>query len=146
MPQPCTAPGETEEDPGPDAPHSAQNLKAPQAHPQSRLSDHCWIFWPAANKESKWQPFDEGADTALQATGKGDVDQRLNTMSTFIISIALDRFGIKEQHATQTTSAAPIPNWRENKISQLTQQLRQLRNQYKKARDDEKPWQNLGLW
>ncbi|XP_063080140.1 uncharacterized protein LOC134470047 [Engraulis encrasicolus] len=58
-------------------------------------------------------------------------------MSTLIICIASDRFGIKDQHATKT-STAPIPNRREKKISQLRKELRILRSQYKKANDDEK--------
>lgn len=33
VPVPSTAPGKTEEGPGPDTPHSAQNLKAPQMTP-----------------------------------------------------------------------------------------------------------------
>lgn len=98
-------------------------------------------MWPAAKTE--WQWFDEDVDTALEATAKGDVDQRLNTMSTFIIRIASDRFAIKEQRVTKTTSAAPIPNRQETKISQLRQELRQLRSQYRKAREMRRqPWQN----
>lgn len=135
---PYTAPGETEEDPGPDTPHSAQNLHAPQATPRSRPSEHRWILWPAANKESEWQQFDEDVDKALEATAKGDVDQRLKTLSTFIISIAFDRFGTKEQRDTKTTIAAPIPNRREIKISQLRQELRVLRSQHSKASNEEK--------
>ncbi|XP_061902037.1 uncharacterized protein LOC133649222 [Entelurus aequoreus] len=138
VPVPCTAPDETEEDLGPDTPHSAQNLQAPPAQPQSRPSEHRRILWPAANKESEWKQFDEDVSTALEATAKGNVDQRLKTMSTFIIGIASDRFGIKEQRATKTTTAAPIPNRRETKISQLRQELRVLRSQYRKASENEK--------
>lgn len=138
MPVPSTAPGKMEEGPGPDTPHSAQNLKAPQVTPQSRPSEHRRILWPADNKESEWHRFDEDVDSALEVTAKVDVDQRLKTMSMFIISIASDRFGIKEHRATKTTTAAPIPNRREIKISQLRQELRMLRSQYRKASDDKK--------
>lgn len=95
-------------------------------------------MWPADNKESEWHLFDEDVDSALEVTAKVDVDQRLKTMSMFIISIASDRFGIKEHRATKTTTAAPIPNRREIKISQLRQELRMLRSQYRKASDDKK--------
>ncbi|KAL7846889.1 hypothetical protein SRHO_G00218690 [Serrasalmus rhombeus] len=98
-----TAPDETEEEPGLDRLHSAQN-----------------------------------PPLALEVTAKGDVDQTLWTMSNFIMSIASNRFGIKEQHATKTTTAAPIPNRREAKIVQLRQELRTLRSQYKKASEQEK--------
>lgn len=56
-----------------------------------------------------WVEIQSDTDTALEATAESDVDQRLNTLSTFSISIASDRFGIKEQQrTTKTTSAAPI--------------------------------------
>ncbi|XP_038147774.1 uncharacterized protein LOC119787807 [Cyprinodon tularosa] len=137
VPVPSTASGETEEDPGPESPHSAQSLHALPATPQSRASEHRQILWPAANKESEWLQFDKDVDSALEVTAKGDVDQRLKTMSTFIISIASDRFGIKEHRATKTTNVA-IPNRREKKIAQLRQELRALRYQYRKASDEEK--------
>ncbi len=138
MPVPCRAPGEMEEDPDPDTPHNAQNLQAPQATSKSRPSEHHRILWPAANKESEWQQFHKDVDAALEVTAKGDVDQRLRTISMFIISIASDRFGIKKQRATKNTTATPIPDRRELKISQLRQELRALRSQYRKASDDEK--------
>lgn len=53
-------------------------------------------MWPAANKDSEWRQF--SVDKSLEAIAKGDVDQRFQIMSTFIISIALERFGIKEQY------------------------------------------------
>ena len=100
---------------------------APQATPQSRPSEHRRILWPAANKESEWCLFDVDVDAALEGTAKGDVDQRLRTMSSFVMNIAADRFGIKEQRATKTTTAAPIPNQREAKISQLRRELQTLK-------------------
>lgn len=78
----------------------------------------------------------EDVDPALEVTAKGDVDQRLRTMSTFILSIVSDRFGIKKQHATKIT--APIPKRRQIKISQLCKKPRALRSQYRKASDEEK--------
>lgn len=104
VPVPDTAPGETEEELGPETPHSAQNPQAPQAIPQSRTSEHRQVLWPAANKESEWRQFDEDVDAALEATAKDNADQRLQTMSTFIISIASERFGAKDQRATKTTA------------------------------------------
>lgn len=71
-------------------------------------------------------------------TAKGDVDQRLRTMSKFTLSIASDRFGINKQRATQTITAVPIPKRQKIKISQLRQKPRALRSQYRKASDAEK--------
>ncbi|CAJ1075238.1 LOW QUALITY PROTEIN: uncharacterized protein LOC109089580 [Xyrichtys novacula] len=59
-------------------------------------------------------------------------------MSTFIISIASDRFGTKEHRTSKTSTATPIPNRREVKITQLRQELRSLRCRYRKANEEEK--------
>lgn len=80
VPVPSTAPGKTEEGPGPDTPHSAENLKAPQVTPQSRPSEHRRILWPADNKESEWHRFDEDVDSALEVTAKVDVDERSRSL------------------------------------------------------------------
>lgn len=137
VPVPDTAPGEMEEELGPETPQSAQNLQAPLAIPQSRPSEHRRVLWPAANKASEWRQFDEDVDAALEATAKGDADQRLQTMSTFIISIASERFGAKDQQATKTT-AGPNLNRREVRIAQLRQELRIIKRQFRKASEEEK--------
>lgn len=63
--------------------------------------------------------------------------QQRRVMSTFIVSIAAERFGVKEPHATKTTTG-PNPNRREQKITQLRQELRKLRSQYRKASEVDK--------
>lgn len=40
--------------------------------------------------------FDEDADKMLEATAKGDVERRMQTMTTIIVSMAAERFGIEE--------------------------------------------------
>lgn len=60
-------PGETQEEPGPEAPHSAQNFDAPLAPPQARQSEHRWVKWSAAKKEREWLQFDEEKDRVLEA-------------------------------------------------------------------------------
>lgn len=46
------------------------------------------------------------------------MDERLQLMSIFRTSIALERFSIKEQHATKTTG--PNPNQQKVKITKQT--------------------------
>lgn len=64
---------------------------------------------------------------------RGDADQKLQTLSTMIISIGAERFGIKER---QLTRGVAEPNRREVEISQ--RELRLLGRQFKKAREEEK--------
>ncbi|KAK0145691.1 hypothetical protein N1851_015413 [Merluccius polli] len=128
-------PGETQEEPGPESPHSAQTLHAPQATPQVRHSEHRRVKWPSANKGKEWCQFEEDVDQVLEATARGDADQKLRTMCTMIVSIAVERFGTKEQH---TINGAGEPNRRQKKISQLRQELRLLGRQYKQAREEDK--------
>ncbi|KAK0148843.1 hypothetical protein N1851_010754 [Merluccius polli] len=128
-------PGETQEELGPEPNHSAQNLRVTQAPNPCRLSEQRRVKWPQANKEKEWLQFDEDADTILEATAKGDADRRLQTMTTIIISLAAERFGLEEK------KAANVPytmNNRANKIHQLRQELKSLRRRFKEAREEER--------
>ncbi|KAI4879743.1 hypothetical protein NFI96_004950, partial [Prochilodus magdalenae] len=131
-------PGETEEKPCPESPHSAQTLQAPSALPQVMHSEQRRIKWPATNKVREWCQFDEDVNQVLEATNRGNADHRMRTMCTMIISIAAERFGMKEQPSARAEGG---PNRREMKISQLRQELRLLRKQYKPAKQEE----NSGL-
>ncbi|KAL7857314.1 hypothetical protein SRHO_G00162130 [Serrasalmus rhombeus] len=53
----------------------------------------------SANKEKEWLQFDEYADTILEAIAKGNADQRFQNMTTIIISLAAERFGLEEKRA-----------------------------------------------
>ena len=64
-------PGETQEGPGPESPHSAQNLQVLQTNPSSIKSDRRRIKWPAASMTSLWKQFDDDVDQILEAMAKG---------------------------------------------------------------------------
>ncbi|XP_063050108.1 uncharacterized protein LOC134444859 [Engraulis encrasicolus] len=128
-------PGETQEEPGQESTHSAQTLHAPQVLPRFKHSEHRRVMWPAANKEREWLQFDEDLNQVLDATARGDADQKLLSMSAMIINIGAERFGIKKQQPTRRSGE---PNRRELKISQLRQELRLLGRQFKVAREEEK--------
>nr|XP_057943465.1 uncharacterized protein LOC131138512 [Doryrhamphus excisus] len=133
-PAPSTDSGETEEEQEPESPHSVQNLQAQHAAP-SKPSEHRRVLWPSANKETEWRQFDEDVDATLESSCRGEVDQRLQLMSTVIISIGAERFGTK-QPKTQNIAR---PNRRETKMSQLRKELKALRHQYKSASEEERP-------
>ncbi|KAI4888323.1 hypothetical protein NFI96_008073 [Prochilodus magdalenae] len=59
----------------------------------------------------------------------------MRTMCTMIISIAAERFGMKEQPSARAEGGL---NRLEMKISQLWQELRLLRKQHKQAKQEEK--------
>lgn len=99
-------PDEMQEEAGRESTHSAQTLHAPQALPRFKHSEHRRVMWPAANKEGKWLQFDEDLDQVLDATARGDADQKLLSMSAMIISIGAERFGMKEQPASQGSRGA----------------------------------------
>lgn len=94
-------PGETQEKSGQKSTYRVQTLHAPQAPPYVRHSEHRWVMWPTANKERKCLQFDEDLNQVLEATAKGDVDQKLQMMAAMIISIGAERFGIKDQQPTR---------------------------------------------
>ena len=61
------------------------------------------IKWPQACKTTVWEQFDKDVDKVLEASMKGDVDQRLQAMTTIIISLAQERFGAEEKRPAWTT-------------------------------------------
>lgn len=125
-------PGVTQEEPGQESTHSAQTLHAPLAPSYVRHSQHR-VKWLAASREREWLQVDMDLDQVLEATAKGDVDQKLRKMAAMLINIGAERFGTKYH---QPTRGRGERNRRELKISQLQQVLRLLRRQFKQAREE----------
>lgn len=128
-------PGQTEEEPGPESPHSTRNLQATRVPQPSRNSEHRRVKWPAANSR-EWTRLDEDVDKSLEAISKGDAGHRLQTMCSLIMSIGAERFGVEQK---QGASNSAKPNRREVKISQLRLELKSLRHQFKVAKEEDRP-------
>ncbi|XDV27663.1 hypothetical protein PO909_031163 [Leuciscus waleckii] len=131
---PAAEPGETEEELGPESPHSTRNLQATQIPPPSRKSEHRRVKWPAANNK-EWLKLDEDVDKCLESISKGSVDQKLQTMCTIIMNMGAERFGVEERRGDSNPAKL---NRREAKISQLRQELKSLRRQFKMAKEEER--------
>ncbi|TWW66935.1 hypothetical protein D4764_20G0009670 [Takifugu flavidus] len=129
-------PGETQEEPGQEATHRSQSLHVPEPPNPNRVVQQQRIKWPPANRRSEWLQFDEDVSNIIQATAKGDVDSRLQAMSTIIVSYGSERFGRIEKGNTETTSYTM--NRRSFKIHQLRKELRTLKKQFKRASDGDK--------
>lgn len=84
--------GETQEDLGPEAPHIAQRLRVALSVPPSQPQARGQIKWPHACKTADWEQFDEDVDKVLEVPVKGEVDRRLQAMTTIITSLGLERF------------------------------------------------------
>ncbi|KAK7919075.1 hypothetical protein WMY93_010359 [Mugilogobius chulae] len=87
-------PGETQEEPGLELPHRAQSLQVKGTSPPSMKFEKRRIKWPAANMSSQWSQFDSDVDQILEATGKGDVDKKLLSLTTMIVNIGAERFAM----------------------------------------------------
>lgn len=131
---PAAEPGEMEEELGPESPHSTRNLHATQIPPPSRKLEHCWVKWPVANS-NEWLKLDEDADKCLESISKGSVDQKLPIMCTIIMNMGAERFGIEERRRVSNPAK---PNRREAKISQLRQELKSPRRQFRMAKEEER--------
>jgi len=94
----CTGlvPGESEEEQGLEEPHRAQSLHVVQTVPPVMQPERRRIRWPQACKTTEWQKFDEDVDKVLEATAKGNAERRLQTITTLIVSMAVERFGVEE--------------------------------------------------
>ncbi|KAK7915664.1 hypothetical protein WMY93_011425 [Mugilogobius chulae] len=97
------------------------------------------IKWPAANMSSQWSQFDSDVDQILEATGKGDVDKKLLSLTTMIVNIGAERFG-QEERKEPSIGGHPM-NKREIKIHNIRQEMKSLRRQYKYAGE----YERLGL-
>ncbi|KAL4008901.1 hypothetical protein ACER0C_002753 [Sarotherodon galilaeus] len=128
-------PGETQEEPGQEAPHRAQSLHAPDSSNPSSVVPQQRIKWPPASSRSEWQKFDEDVSKIIQAVAKRDADSRLKTMTTIIVSYASERFGLTEKCNNKTPYTM---NRRAMKIHRLRQELRSLKKQFKNADVEEK--------
>lgn len=120
----CPVPGETEKEQGPGSPHRAQSLQVVPSVPSNRPSEKRRIKWPQASKTLAWQKFDKDADVVMEATAKGDVARRVQTMTTVIVCMNVERFaGEEDKGARQpyTKRAVKIPNIRKE-LKALTKQ------------------------
>lgn len=80
--------------------------------------------------------FDKDVSNIIQATAKGDVDSRLTTMTTIILSYALERFGQVDKGKSKSTFYTM--NRRATRIHQLCQEHCTLKKHYKVLLDEEK--------
>ncbi|XP_029693775.1 uncharacterized protein [Takifugu rubripes] len=129
-----TVPGQTEEEPGSEPPHSVQNLQAAPVFPQSGKSEQRRVKWPAANIK-EWLQLIEDIDKIMETTGKGNVDHKLQAMCTFITTIGAERFGVTERPVRKESAR---PNRWEHKSSQLRQELKTLKRQFRAASEEER--------
>ena len=126
-------PDKTEEEPGPESPHSVRSLQAARVQQKSSKPVQHRIKWPTASEE--WVHFDEDVDNILKTTSKGSVDHKLQTMCTLITSIGAERFGVIEKGKKDHH---PKPNRRAVRISQLRLELKSLKKQFKAEEEVEK--------
>ncbi|KAK0134731.1 Retrovirus-related Pol polyprotein from type-2 retrotransposable element R2DM [Merluccius polli] len=133
----CTGlvPGETEKAPSPEAPHRAQSLQVVRTVPSTRQSEKRRIRWPQSSRTAEWQKFDKDADKVLEATAKGDVERRLQTMTTIIVSMAAERFGVEEERRPKQPYTK---NQRAVKIHNIRKELKALKKQHKEASEEER--------
>lgn len=92
-------------------------------------------MWPQACKTTEWQKFDEDADKVLGATAKGDVERRLQTMATIIVSMATERVGFEEVKGVKEPYTK---NQRAVKIHKIRKGLKALKKQHKEDREEER--------
>ncbi len=118
-------PGEMQEEPGPVSPCSARNLQVLQMTPSSIKSDQV-----ASNEH------DLTVQQILEATMGGDVDRKMQAMTTIIVSIASKRFG--EEVKEGGSKGSHLKNQREERIHNIRLEMKTLKRQYKQAGEEER--------
>lgn len=86
--------------------------------------------WPQACNTAVWEQFDEDVNKVLEAAVKGDVDQRLQAMTTIITRLAQERFSAEQKRPARTTYTM---NQRAAKIDKIRQELKSLKKQHKEV-------------
>lgn len=71
----------------------------------------------------------------LETMAKGDVERRLQAMTTIIVSMAAERFGVEEERGARQPYSM---NQRAVKIHNIRTELKALTKQYKVARQEER--------
>ncbi|XP_076090373.1 uncharacterized protein LOC143062594 [Mytilus galloprovincialis] len=94
------------------------------------------VKWPNNKSKSEWQQFDEDVDAILNTTLAGNIDRKIESMTSFIYNIGMDRFGADEKEVVRREGQK---NRRESKIAKMRKDLRQLKKRYNQASEDEKP-------
>ncbi|XP_063448172.1 uncharacterized protein LOC134727719 [Mytilus trossulus] len=94
------------------------------------------VKWPNNKSKSEWQQFDEDVDAILNTTLAGNIDRKIESMTSFIYNIGMDRFGADEKEVVRREGQK---NRRESKIAKMRKELRQLKKRYNQASEDEKP-------
>ena len=52
--------------------------------------------------DSAWKQFDDDLEIILETTMQGNVEKKLNTLSTIVYNVGKERFGIEKQRSTRT--------------------------------------------
>ena len=100
----------------------------------NRQSKKRMIRWPRAFKTAEWQKFDEEMDMVLEATAKGDVEKRLRTMTTIMVNMVAERFGVKEKRGAKQPYKK---NQRAAKIHNIRKESRALKKRHKAGSEEE---------
>lgn len=84
---------------------------------------------------TQWNQFHNDVDQILEATGKGDVNRKLQDMTTIIVSLGAELFGEKE--GKKGGKGPHTNNKREVKIHNIRQEMKTLKRNYKQVREEE---------
>lgn len=103
--------------------------------PSSIKSEKRRIKWPASNMTPLWNQFDSDVDQILETTTRGEVDRKLQTMTTIIISIASEWFS--EEVKERGSRGSHSNNQCEVRIHNIRQEIKTLKRQYRQSGKEE---------
>lgn len=100
------------------------------------------IKWPAMHDSTKWNQFDDDLENILNSALHGDVERKVRALPEIIFGLGIERFGGDE---SKSKSNAPAkPNRRQRKVAQIRRELRSLRsNIVKQKQEKRKDYNNL---
>ena len=90
---------------------------------------------PNSNAKGEWEQFDIDTTAVLNTTLSCSVDRKIESMTTIIHNMGMDRFGVEEGKKPRIGGTK---NRRERELAKMRRDLKQLSKQYKKATEVEK--------
>jgi hypothetical protein len=130
--------GETQEEPDPEPHHSVRSLLGSESEEDTQLEQMSQseqerqtqepeteerpskprVKWPRSSNHKSWKEFDQDVETTLEVISSGNIHKKIDTMTTLIYNMGIERFGEVERKQVRDK---PRPNRREKERLQRSE-------------------------
>ncbi|XP_052261255.1 uncharacterized protein LOC127865289 [Dreissena polymorpha] len=91
--------------------------------------------WPKTTGRRAWQELDQDVSAILETTLQGPADKKIRAMTGLIYTVSKERYGLTEK---KPDKPAHIISRRQRLIKQTRKELKHVKRQYRKSKEEEK--------